>query len=132
MLKKYKKEGMKQDTPQPIRVPTVTVCFTGLRFNVSAITQLLWGFSFVELFYDEKGTGFGIKLIQHPMKGTSYEIKRYRQGGKVYTARVYCTPFVKKLGVISGIDQRDKIYPLKLDKEKSILMVEFDAHCLDG
>jgi len=127
MLKKYKKEGMKQDTSQLIRVPTVTVCFTGLRFNVSAIAQFFRGFSFVELFYDERGKGFGIKLL-HCAETESYEIKRYRQGGKVYTARVYCTPFVKKLGVISGIDQRDKIYPLKLDKEKKVLMVEFDAH----
>ena len=128
MLKKYTKKATKEDSSKPIRVPTVTVCFTGLRFNVSAITQLLCGFSFVELFYDEKGAGFGIKLIQYPMKGTSYEIKRYRQGGKVYTARVYCSSFVKKLGFLSGVAQTDKIYPLKLDKEKSILMVEFDAY----
>lgn len=125
MLKKYKREGMEQGTSLPIRVPTVTVCFTGLRFNVSAIAQFLWGYRFVELFYDK--AGFGIKLVPTSMED-SYEIKKYKQGGKVYTARVYCTSFVKKLGVISGIDQRDKIYPLRLDKEKKVLMIEFDAH----
>lgn len=131
MLKKYKKEGMKQDTPQPVRVPTVTVCFTGLRFNVSAIKQFLEGNFYVELLYDEKGTGFGMKLSSASTED-SYEIKWYYQEGNLYSARVYCTPFVKKLGVISGIDQRDKIFPLRLDREKNILRIEFDAHYLDG
>ena len=127
MLKKYTKKATREDSSKPIRVPTVTVCFTGLRFNVSAITQLLWGFSFVELFYDESGAGFGIKLLHYSTKD-SCEVKRYEQRGKTYTARVYCSSFIKKLGFLSGKAQVDKIYPLKLNKEKSVLMVEFDAH----
>jgi hypothetical protein len=131
VLKKFKRDMVEITATPPAMVPTVTVCFTGLRFNISASVQYLQGYKWMELFYSGEGKGFGVKLLTKPTED-SFEIKRYYQYGKLYSSRVYCTSFVKKLGVISGRDQRDKIFPVKLDEKKEILKVEFETHYSGG
>lgn len=127
MWKKYKKEDRKRwSNPPPPRIPTVSITIHGLRFNVSAVESYLKDAGYVELLFDEDGGGrFGIRPLPSPLKDT-FVLKQYKnKGNQVYTARVYCSDFVRKVNVLGGIVQT-RIFPLRLDAEEDILIVEFN------
>jgi len=126
MWKKYKKEDRKRRSgSSPQRIPTVSVTPNGLRFNISAIESYLKDASHVELLYDENEVRFGIRPLVLPLKD-SFELKKYSSKGKVYTARVYCSDFIRKVNLLGNIVQT-RIFTLKLDAEEDVLIVEFNG-----